>query len=882
MAKTTAKTTPTTPTTAKKKAKTLTLPTNTISIRKVGLSEHGMLDRNPRTASKSLENSGDPIYSTDLELVVNTTALYDEETGAYANPLIDLSAETPLSALVIYSKNPAEAFDPDDPTALLVSDDTFYEMRKLTHPVRSVTGDLLTEIVQNPEKMRKKESQIDIQYSFRFTRNFEGLFSPGEPQNIKIIVVPFLFPKLNDSTPAKPVKANRYATPLSMKIIRNGQLVESDLVNNPICDLRKDFYQILFNFDILNANYPKKAVSSDLFASYGKKLQIKGAFAIDRPTLLKNESQFGNFLYNKGVRENSEVNDKIIELSVINNLKITRQKIKDSRGFDNEPVKISKNYIPKLVVATTERNGSLEIAKRYEGTRGKSKILAEIGELRLTNNSMVVFNDYDTSYRGKYVYSLDMNMTDGVRLYLGSLLASLEDSQSILTQYYGEKYLLGSDPKKTAEINTEIESVASVIKILNDNACTMGDNFNANLINLTKYKQSFSNLISFIDTLIAKLSRMLNKRQYNLSKSTNSSKTLSNRSIIAYNTTFSEYVDFAAFANLDYDYIGIPSQAYLGIALVGEKDLKERFDLEFDKLILDTSDNFAQLSSQIFNDTEGRDPRSSLEKSYFDLSNNFYSFLSPIQLADTKLTKENMFNNIIFNEFHVREPSNMVLSSKMALSYLMQSSGIVLGGVSFDNTTKKSSASEKETYSDMSEYFSSEDKAVTTRSTSPSPDLQDFDGPTDTREKYASFVNAVLKREEGWDLDQQSFGRVSLGRVYEEDLPNHMRVLFGSKSDACRNKWLNMENDYFSNPDTYYMIKQNYMNLVRVQTVKFANDNLKQPIYRDLSQSDVDRGQPLMCRMILENNQKFQIGTGFGERNYTNKYFIMIPAGDDE
>jgi hypothetical protein len=862
-------------------AKTLTLPVNTISIRKVGLSEHGMLDRNPRTVSESLENSGDPIYSTDLEVVVNTTALYDAEIGAYANPLIDLSADTPLSVLVIYSKNLGETFDPEDPTALLVSDDTFYEMRKLTHPVRSVTGNLLTEIVQNPEKMRKKESQINIQYSFRFTRNFEGFFSPEEPQNIKIIVVPFLFPKLNDSTPATAMRdTTRYATPLSMNVIRKGQLVESDLVNNPICDLRKDFYQILFNFDVLNANYPKKAVSSDLFASYGKKLQIKGAFAIDRPTLLKNESQFGNFLYNKGV--SSEANDKIIELSVINNLKITRQKIKDSRGFDNEPVKISKNYIPKLVVATTERNGSLKIAKRYEGTKGKSKILAEIGELRLTNNSMVVFNDYDTSYRGKYVYSLDMNMTDGVRLYLGSLLASLEDSHSILTQYYGEKYLLGSDPKNTAQIGTEIESVANVIKILNDSAYTMGENFNANLINLTKYKQSFSNLISFIDTLVAKLSRMLNKRQYNLSKSTNSSKTLSNRSIIAYNTTFSEYVDFSAFANLDYDYIGIPSQANLGIALMGEKDLKERFDLEFDKLILDTPDNFAELSSQIFNDTEERDPRSSLEKSYFDLSNNFYSFLSPIQLADTKLTKENMFNNKIFNDFHVREPSNMVLSSKMALSYLMQSSGIVLGGVSFNDTTKKSSASEKETYSDMSEYFSSEDKAVTTKSISPSPDLQDFDGPTDTREKYASFVNAVLKREEGWDLDQQSFGTVSLTRGYGEDLPNHIRVLFGSKSDACRNKWLNMENDYFSNPDTYYMIKQNYMNLVRVQTVGFTNDDLKQPIYRDLSQSDVDRGQPLMCRMILENNQKFQIGTGFGERNYTNKYFIMIPAGDDE
>ena len=67
-------------------AKILTLPANTIKIIKVSLSEHGMLDRDPRTASTSLENSGDPIYSTELEITVNTQALYNKDTGTYGNP----------------------------------------------------------------------------------------------------------------------------------------------------------------------------------------------------------------------------------------------------------------------------------------------------------------------------------------------------------------------------------------------------------------------------------------------------------------------------------------------------------------------------------------------------------------------------------------------------------------------------------------------------------------------------------------------------------------------------------------------------------------------------------------------------------------------------
>ena len=86
---------------------------------------------------------------------------------------MDLSEDMPLGLLVIYSKNETDDFDPDNPTQLLVSDDTFYEMRRLTHPVRSATGELLTEIVKNPEKMREQESEINIQYSFRFNRNFE-------------------------------------------------------------------------------------------------------------------------------------------------------------------------------------------------------------------------------------------------------------------------------------------------------------------------------------------------------------------------------------------------------------------------------------------------------------------------------------------------------------------------------------------------------------------------------------------------------------------------------------------------------------------------------------------------------------------------------------
>jgi len=119
-------------------------------------------------------------------------------------------------------------------------------------------------------------------------------------------------------------------------------------------------------------------------------------------------------------------------------------------------------------------------------------------------------------------------------------------------------------------------------------------------------------------------------------------------------------------------------------------------------------------------------------------------------------------------------------------------------------------------------------------------------------------------------------------------LPNHIRALFASKSDKVVNQWLNMVGDYFASPDNYYMIKENYMNLVKIEVLSaFEIDtsgipNIKSPRFTKLTDEKIRNlgiGQQLFCRASLYDDQKYKIGTSFERRTYSDKYFLIKGSG---
>jgi hypothetical protein len=112
-------------------------------------------------------------------------------------------------------------------------------------------------------------------------------------------------------------------------------------------------------------------------------------------------------------------------------------------------------------------------------------------------------------------------------------------------------------------------------------------------------------------------------------------------------------------------------------------------------------------------------------------------------------------------------------------------------------------------------------------------------------------------------------------------MPNQIRAIFASSSDKCVNQWLSpsMEGDYIYSPTTYYTIKQNYMNLVKIEYLSgFKNDengipDIKNPIFKKLT--DLSGSGKIICRASIYNDERFRIGVGFDRISYADEYFIL-------
>tara|TARA_R100001460_G_scaffold70225_3_gene110834 strand:- start:1001 stop:3736 length:2736 start_codon:yes stop_codon:yes gene_type:complete len=862
-------------------------------------------------------------YYANVFIGLKTTAELDLESFVYGNPSLNLSLNDGQSALVFYSKIPLKEEDlsiltgdynpAEESRRKVLLKNAIVETRSLSRNIRDVNGELSKDLFMDykfameiKERYRKGNFsdfstdletsepifpiEANIEYIYSFGKNLNSLYEDAESSDDRDLYVY-----------VKRVRSRGGKT-RSLGASRGIQVLENDIVQgNKNEDLREDFYENLFQFNVFeykkspslsplyeslllpgsiikikkSEETKQKSMTSDLFLSYGKKSQVKAMFAIDKMNILRNKSDFSGLLSNQGIKNSGDEKAKIANNSLFLDLKIKRQKIKKLLGFEARTEKNTQNFVPTTVASSRENpdNNELIAVDNFDSRNLKGQISQLPIDLGQDGISFIGFNDFDTSQEGIYQYSLQSSMKDGIRKYISDLISNVIDDNGLLEiisrleNYYGSFYVNGEDPAGFGPtMQDDASRIAEIVKVLNDDAYNLGDEFNNSLKRMTNFQGSLLNLIKFTTELAQKLQNLqtISSNQIFLAKSKNTSKLNTDRSVIFYNTDFNEYVDLTELKNINYDYAGIKENIQVGTSIISTYDARRRFDFEFyTKLVKSSRNDVNSLNEEIYGDTFGSEiPEGNTS---FDMSQTYYSYLSPVKIRDTFLTSQNMFDSDSYTSLHYKELENNNTTNKVLLYEIMSNFGI-----SISNRFYKSVG---------------DGSIVNALGGVLSPKLKSFDGKLDDRENYVPFVNSMLQREEGWSVTKQDYTNDKISEKIKDSTPNHARILFGGKSDACKNKWISTIGDYFKNPNTYYMMKQLFMNLILVESLSFGTDDegnidLKKDITTKMDLATAAEQGFIICKTSYYSNLPLNIGQGFGERNSTNKYFVITDLVD--
>jgi hypothetical protein len=854
----------------------------------------GTFKINKVTISEETSNfDGETNYTAEVDFEVGTKALFDISSGVYRNPKLDLSKDSSLNAIIIYSKNDLVldqikqlTGETSTPASEVLQRNTIVEIQKLTKStVRDASGELLKDLFVDydaAQSIKKTNSQpithsvvtlpaetlqASIVYHFSSKRNLRELYVQNETKNLYVTVVPIIYQSVDD----KPPKITQYYS------LKNTQVIENDIFIGDNEDLRIKFYENLFSFDLSGDKIQDRSMSSDLFLSFGKKSQVKGMFGIDKLNILRNMSSFGGLLQKKGLTDNDKRDISI--LSQILDLKIKRQKIKRLLGFAEREEKISQNFIEEVIASSREQPRTDELDRVENKDIKRNFLIGEMGELDLELSSgikFVGFNDFDTSQEGLYRYSMDMSIKDGTKIYIDERIRDLEVGLKSLEEYYGAKYINKSP--KAEDYREKAEGAATlisqVVTVLNDDAASLGESFTNSIANLINYQQSLLNLIEFTNNILKKLQALqgINTNQVNISKSRNLSKINSDKSVLFYSKQFDEYADFTDLKNINYDYVGIPENKQIGISVISNKDIKRRFGFEFFTKLIDAEqfDTFQTLQKKMHADTFGTPATDATtgrtRTDYFDLSQTYYGYLSPVQIRDQAISEENVFDPSVYNQLHYQELEGTSETKEELLYQLMSLIGISISSVFY-----------KSLYEGLKSTSSTSLKPASLK-------FKNYDGKIDEVSDYIPLINSVLQKEEGWNISKDTYSTTNLKSNFKKSMPNHIRTLFGGKSDAIKGtKWLSTSGDYLKNPNTYYMMKQSFMNLIEVETLVFDTDSdgnidLKNVTFGLLDSVDINSGTKIICKtQVLE-----AFDCGVQNSTYSDKYFIIEGGAEQE
>lgn len=690
-------------------------------------------------------------------------------------------------------------------------------------------------------------------------------------------------------------KSTQQQEAIIVELFSGGDLLIENNDNIPIEDQRTVFYDDIFNFDLFKVGSTNNnSTVSELLISYGKDKSIKGMFLFDKQRFLIDNSDFGKLLNND--RMPRPIRNEIMRNSLINNLKITRRKLSYLRDFQNRPYPSYDNQVPKNIAIGSSDGRTLT------ATKG---ILEEITDLDLSDidyESIIAFNDIDLEDVGKHQYSLEMRIQDGILNWLIDTVDRLINIQDIL-----KSNEVGISLTRT--IRSSMRKVVRIIFALNGNINITQKDLSSYLTNMTKHNGSSLILQSYITNLVNKVSNLIGKAgvisQANSSYSKVYSKNNSELFFLDLSRRFGTVVDFESARNPTYDYLGFTQNADIGATRIPKEDMQSRADREFRKLIKEQpQDGFANLSAAIHADVFNFPPtdNDSLANAYFNFEPNYYAFMSPVRIGQTNLNASNTFNFDAMTREHFKKKYDDLLTPQLSISYYFQNKGLSVGQDFFSEDPPLQDAKKGQTYLPANAIFSDSDK-VNTRA----PLVQDYQaGVAVPPESNASitFANMFLRNEEGWNLSREDFSLTnktnlisSIPVAFERgtrttadispqlkairEMPNQIRAIFASNSDKCVNQWLSpsIEGDYIYSPNTYYTIKQNYMNLVKIEYLAgFAKDgsglpDVKNPIFKKLT--DLNGSGKIICRASIYNDERFRVGVGFDNISYTDEYFII-------
>lgn len=705
-----------------------------------------------------------------------------------------------------------------------------------------------------------------------------------------------------------------------IQLFVNGDLQIDNEANVPIEDQRTNFYDNIFNFDLFDiGSTPNNSSVSELMVSYGKDKSVKGMFVFDKQKFISNNSDFGKILKNSKIP--LDVMRKIMSKSLVDSLQITRKRVSYLRNFQNNPHDADVNEVPQTVArAKDTASGKLLSLTPTAPSLSRSELsivgsplptaqfsdIAELSDLNLSDISyekLIAFSDTDTSQGGTYQYSLQMRIQDGILEWLVDTLDQLTKLQSKLGKLTALR---------------QLDEIAKIIFTLNQDINMSRETVKLYFRNMLKHEGSLLIFKSYMTNLINKISNLIGKAgvvsQTNSAYSKTYSKNNSELFFLTFDKVFTTTANFDDAIDLNYDYMGLEPDSSVGATQVSKAAMENRASAEFEKLIkaqVPKTGGYSKLSSEIFVDVfnftpageDGNVEFSTLQLAYFNFQPNLYAYFSPVKIDNTVLTLSNTFNFKVMTRLHFRQKYDDKLTPQLSLSYYLQDKGISLGEDFFQEDPPLKDASKNSTYLPANLIFSDSDKVNKKSSTVENYLLGIIALPQSEVEK--TFASMFLRNEENWDLSREDFditnsenllksvsvrppkSQAPVGPVASQELnivremPNQIRAIFASPSDKCRNQWLSpsIEGDYIYSPTTYYTIKQNYMNLVKVEYLAgFKKDSnglpdVRNPIFKKLT--DLNGTGKIICRASIYNDARFKIGVGFDRIAYPDKYFIL-------
>ena len=742
-----------------------------------------------------------------------------------------------------------------------------------------------------------KIEQIDTPYNNKGTRREKTLqtteiisFKPlalkekNSPENLSIFSVAVI-----ESEQSK--KALAISKIVFQDIIVGNELLSTGNIN----DIRSIKLESYLDFDIVGAaDDNNKAYFSDQFISLDKDGYLKFIFMWDKIRFLQEMSLFGNILRNGSMEETRR---KIIEDSRISNIKISRRRVKRSiNGFSN----FNSNQKNEVVISSSD-DDSGDLLKNRKTNLNTGKIQSEISSMDNIKNSKdyiaFAINDYAprTIKYGTYQYFIDVEVQDGMLRYLLDSLSELRGINKTFLEYQSTFFSPNPDTKTKT-----LEGVGKILEIL----FTLGK-FSApekgrierELSSLMRFIDGFETLISFNDEFMNKISYALSKRGVSSTKGKDATyrKNVSKLFFLQDHQKFSEIIDFSDLLRQKDEYLDIEAPDTVGIATFSENSIKDRFMEEFEKNINFKGDydgiNFSDLNEKLTEDNLNVTQNAEI----FDLKSNFFSYLSPASVfVGGKDVKNNSFNP---NDYTPDDNSSLDMMASELLSKgikIMSPVSIGQNNRSRKEATRCSESifgendiiNNQKTYENQSELDTSANSERHYKSLSDSKTLATGIG--------RHYNNFNLKKED-YNLSspsnflkkKKSNENIELLNSELEDMPNQVRVLFGSNSELVKNRWNLTENDLFMNPQSAKMMQENYSNLIKVEVLSdFSDDasgskNIKLPVFRKLKIEDIvalKSGETLFCKTYILNDQTL----GIGQRNisdnesiYYNKYFLI-------